>query len=148
MGQEQIQSIQHAARSGNPIIKPLWPMIVLRNPKGWECPKTVHGDWIQGSFRPHQVPPPNAKSDPVELRALQDWLLSYVPKELSPSGHLCEKVEHILPMHKYKRLGQNHVNWHGRKSLNAPDWKDCAVGGDTEASYLKSCRSLSQSSTS
>jgi xylulose-5-phosphate/fructose-6-phosphate phosphoketolase len=29
----EIQAIQHAARSGKPISKPRWPMIVLRTPK-------------------------------------------------------------------------------------------------------------------
>lgn len=134
----EIQVIQHAARSGNPIIKPRWPMIVLRTPKGWGCPKKIHGEWIEGSFRAHQVPLPNAKSDPGELRALQDWLLSYAPKELFPAGHLCEEAEQILPMHKYKRLGQNPVSWHGRKDLKVPDWKDYASSSDTEASCLRS----------
>jgi xylulose-5-phosphate/fructose-6-phosphate phosphoketolase len=30
----QIRSIQHTERSGNSIINPRWPMIVLRTPKG------------------------------------------------------------------------------------------------------------------
>ncbi len=133
----EIHNIQHAARSGKPIIKPRWPMIVLRTPKGWGCPKKIHGEWIEGSFRAHQVPLPNAKSDPGELRALQDWLLSYAPKELFPSGHLCEQAEQILPRHKYKRLGQNPVSWHGCKDLNVPDWTDYALCNTDEASCLK-----------
>jgi xylulose-5-phosphate/fructose-6-phosphate phosphoketolase len=134
----EIQRIQSAARSGNPITKPRWPMIVLRTPKGWGCPKKSHGEWIEGSFRAHQVPLPNAKSDPEELRALQDWLLSYGPKELFPSGHLCEKAQQILPPHKYKRLGQNPVSWYERKDLNVPDWKNFALAKGAEASCLKS----------
>lgn len=30
---EEIRKIQQAARSGKPIMKPRWPMIVLRTPK-------------------------------------------------------------------------------------------------------------------
>jgi xylulose-5-phosphate/fructose-6-phosphate phosphoketolase len=30
---EEIQKIQKAARSGNPILKPRWPMLILRTPK-------------------------------------------------------------------------------------------------------------------
>jgi xylulose-5-phosphate/fructose-6-phosphate phosphoketolase len=134
----EIQSIQRAARTGHPITKPRWPMIVLRTPKGWGCPKKMHGEWIEGSFRAHQVPLPNAKSDSTELGALQDWLLSYGPKELFPSGHLCETAQQILPQHKYKRLGQNPIYWHGRKDLNVPEWKDYALRKDSEASCLKS----------
>ena len=134
----EIHGIQRAARAGHPITKPRWPMIVLRTPKGWGCPKKMHGEWIEGSFRAHQVPLPNAKSDPTELGALQDWLLSYDPKELFPSGHLCETAQQILPLHKYKRLGQNPVYWHGRKDLNVPEWKGHALQKDSEASCLKS----------
>jgi xylulose-5-phosphate/fructose-6-phosphate phosphoketolase len=134
----EIRSIQHAARSGKPIVKPRWPMIVLRTPKGWGCPKSIHGEWIEGSFRAHQVPLPNVKSDPSELRALQDWLQSYGPKDLFPTGHLCETAEQIIPQHKYKRLGQNPVSWHGHEDLHVPDWKDYAWSSDTEASCLKS----------
>jgi xylulose-5-phosphate/fructose-6-phosphate phosphoketolase len=135
---KEIQTIQRAARSGEPIIKPRWPMIVLRTPKGWGCPKKIHGQWIEGSFRAHQVPLPNAKSDREELQALQDWLLSYSPKEVLPSGHLCEEAEQILPLHKYKRLGQNPISWNGRRDLNVPQWKDYALSKGMEASCLNS----------
>ena len=29
----EIKKIQHAARSGNPIVKPRWPVLILRTPK-------------------------------------------------------------------------------------------------------------------
>ncbi len=35
---------------------PIWPMIVLRTPKGWTGPKVVDGKQIEGTFRAHQVP--------------------------------------------------------------------------------------------
>jgi xylulose-5-phosphate/fructose-6-phosphate phosphoketolase len=113
-------------------------MIVLRTPKGWGCPKKIHEQWIEGSFRAYQVPLPNAKSDRGELQALQDWLLSYSPKEVLPSGHLCEEAEQILPLHKYKRLGQNPISWNGHRDLNVPQWKDYAPSKGMEASCLNS----------
>ena len=112
-------------------------MIILRTPKGWGCPKQVHGEWIEGSFRAHQVPLPNAKSDNDELRLLQDWLLSYAPKDLFPAGHLCENAEQVIPLHKFKRLGQNPISWHGRNDLSVPEWKDYAVPNNDYASCLK-----------
>jgi xylulose-5-phosphate/fructose-6-phosphate phosphoketolase len=67
----EIKKIQHAARSGNPVIKPRWPMLVLRTPKGLSGPKEIHGEYIEGSFRSHQVPLPAAKTSVEELEALQ-----------------------------------------------------------------------------
>ena len=34
----------------------IWPMIVLRTPKGWTGPKTVDGLKVEGFWRAHQVP--------------------------------------------------------------------------------------------
>ncbi len=55
---EEIQAIQRKARTGGfrPEDRPLWPMIVLRSPKGWTGPKVVDGKQIEGTFRAHQVP--------------------------------------------------------------------------------------------
>ena len=67
----EIKSIQKAARSGKPIMKPRWPVIILRTPKGWTGPKKVHGEFVEGSFRAHQVPLMKAKADKEELGQLQ-----------------------------------------------------------------------------
>lgn len=48
---DEINKIQKAAREGNPIVKPRWPMIFLRTPKGWTGPKFVGGLPVQNSFR-------------------------------------------------------------------------------------------------
>lgn len=72
--------IQHAARSGKPIMKPRWPMLIMRTPKGWSGSKKVHGEFVEGSFRAHQVPLAAAKKDPEELAALQAWMKSYKPE--------------------------------------------------------------------
>lgn len=50
----EIRKIQHAARSGKPITKPRWPMIVMRTPKGWTGPRKMNGNAIEGSWRAHQ----------------------------------------------------------------------------------------------
>ena len=39
----QIHAIQKNARENNDATRPLWPMIVLRSPKGWTGPKDVDG---------------------------------------------------------------------------------------------------------
>ena len=36
--------------------RPRWPMIVLRTPKGWTCPKEIDGRRTEDYWRAHQVP--------------------------------------------------------------------------------------------
>ncbi len=53
---EEIKHIHHEARVGGNTMRPRWPMIVLKSPKGWTGPKWVDGLQIEGTFRAHQVP--------------------------------------------------------------------------------------------
>ena len=134
---EKIKNIQYAARSGHPITKPRWPMLILRTPKGWGCPKEVHGELVEGSFRSHQVPLPKAKSDPGELASLENWLMTYRPWQLFPNGAaLASVIDAILPMEP-KRLGVTLQNWNHSIPLKLPDWKQFSVDKDTQASCLK-----------
>ena len=134
---EEIRKIQHAARTGNPITKPRWPMIVLRTPKGWGCPKGAHGNIIEGSFRSHQVPLPDAGRDASELASLQEWLASYKPQELFPDGAVTDAIDPVIPSHKFKRLGQNPVSWNQHIGLETPHWKAFSVEQGGMASCLK-----------
>src|SRR5262249_5757439 len=135
---EEIHKIQLAARTGNPITKPRWPMIVLRTPKGWGCPKEAHGNIIEGSFRSHQVPLPDAGKDASELASLHEWLASYKPQELFPDGVVTDAVNPVIPYHKFKRLGQNPVSWNEHVGLEIPNWKAFSVERGGMASCLKS----------
>ena len=152
---QEIKAIQTAARSGSPIQKPRWPMLILRTPKGWGCTKEMHHQIIEGSFRAHQVPLPNAKSDPTELAALQNWLSSYEPQRLfTKLGAPLESVERILPLQMKKRLGQALAKWNKSVPLDLPEWKEYAVakgsqGGCTrtasyflDAAFVKNKQSL------
>ena len=62
--------------------RPIWPMIILRTPKGWTGPKEVDGIKVEGNYAAHQVPLPNAKTDENQLKMLEKWLQSYNFKEL------------------------------------------------------------------
>src|SRR5512139_3442339 len=53
---DQIAAIQRAARLDGERGRPLWPMLVLRTPKGWTGPKSVDGKKVEGTWRSHQVP--------------------------------------------------------------------------------------------
>src|SRR5207248_2073690 len=78
---DEIAQIQHEARNGGEV-RPRWPMIVLKTPKGWTGPKEIDGLPAEGSFRSHQVPFGAVRTNPEHLAALDAWLRSYRPEEL------------------------------------------------------------------
>ena len=62
--------------------RPAWPMIILRTPKGWTGPKVVDGLPVEGTFRAHQLPLAEVRTNPDHLAQLEEWLRSYRPEEL------------------------------------------------------------------
>ncbi len=83
----KIKAIQAAWRgSDGPLDveypRPLWPMIILRSPKGWTGPHEVDGIVVEGTWRAHQVPLAGVKENPDHLAILESWLRSYRPGEL------------------------------------------------------------------
>ena len=80
---DRIRDLQLTARrEGRVQGTPVWPVIVLRTPKGWTGPDVVDGLPIEGTFRAHQVPLPRARTDEGQLRRLDTWLRSYSPERL------------------------------------------------------------------
>ncbi|OAA56755.1 Xylulose 5-phosphate/Fructose 6-phosphate phosphoketolase [Cordyceps fumosorosea ARSEF 2679] len=134
----EIHEIQTRARSGTPIAKPRWPMIVLRTPKGWSGPKMVNGKLIEGSFRSHQVPVPNAKDDKEQLHIVQDWLGSYkVDRLIEHGGKPIESVTSILPKDFSKRLGQNELAHHAYIPLQLPNWQEFGINNERASSSME-----------
>ena len=82
--------MQAEARStGSGALRPGWPAIVLRTPKGWTGPHEVDGVLVEGTFRAHQVPLANVRENPAHLAILDRWMRSYRPEELfDESGRL------------------------------------------------------------
>ena len=123
---EKIQEIQKNARENNDATRPVWPMIVLRTPKGWTGPKVVDGENIEGSWRAHQVPIMMDK--PEHLQILSDWLHSYHPEELfNEDGSLKDELKALSPVGDH-RIGMNpHANG-GKflRDLRLPDFRDYA----------------------
>ena len=69
--------------------RPRWPMIVLRTPKGWTCPKEIDGKRTEDYWRSHQVPMGEMHENPAHVRLLEEWMKSYRPEELfDESGRL------------------------------------------------------------
>ena len=107
--------------------KVLWPMIILRTPKGWTGPKVVDGKVIEGSFRAHQVPVSMDKQEHIKI--LEDWLRSYHPEELfDENGTIIEEVRSMCPKGS-RRMGANPITNGGllRKELIMPDFANYKV---------------------
>ena len=123
---EEIKEIQKNARENNDSTRPIWPMIVLRTPKGWTGPKEVDGQKIEGSFRAHQVPITMVKPEHLDL--LKEWLLSYKPEELfDENGRLIPELEELTPDGD-RRMGANpHANGGLLlRDLRMPDFREYA----------------------
>ncbi|KAJ7220120.1 phosphoketolase [Mycena pura] len=134
----EIKKIQSAARNGNPIVKPRWPVLILRSPKGLGGPKTFHGELIEGSFHAHQVPLPGAKTSPEELAALQAWLKSYRPEELfTAEGKPVPEVLAVVPEAPEKRLGQRRETFRAYVPLVVPEWTEFCVEKGGQDSCMK-----------
>ena len=114
---EEIKSIQKNARENNIIKRPIWPMIILKTPKGWTGPKIVDNKIIEGSFRSHQVPIIVDKEHPEHLKLLEAWMKSYKPEELfDENGKLISSLKLLAPKGN-KRMSSN-PNTNGGKILN------------------------------
>ena len=129
---EEIKSIQKEARENNKKERPIWPMIILRTPKGWTGPKVVVGKEIENSFRAHQVPIVPSTKVPENLTLLEQWLRSYHPEELfDENGTLLPELKALAPVGN-RRMGANpHAN--GGKlleDLRTPDFRNYAVPVD------------------
>ena len=132
---EEIKAIQKNARENNDPERPVWPMIVLRTPKGWTGPKVVDGQQIEGTFRAHQVPMSMEK--PVHLEQLKEWLESYRPEELfDENGRLKPEIAELTPKGN-ARMGANpHANGGLLlKDLRLPDFRDYGI--EVEAGKTK-----------
>jgi xylulose-5-phosphate/fructose-6-phosphate phosphoketolase len=129
----RIKEIQKRARTEGVQAYPRWPMIVLRTPKGWTGPKVVDGEKIEGTFRAHQVPLAEVRSNPAHLALLEQWLRSYRPEELfDREGKLRAELAELAPRGE-RRMGAN-PNANGGlrlRDLRMPDFRDYAVRVDS-----------------
>ena len=125
---EKIQIIKADAKN-NKIRRPMWPMLILRTPKGWTGPKVVEGKQIEGSFRSHQVPIVANSENEKNLPILEEWLRSYHPEKLfDKNGKLLSELKALAPKGN-KRMSSN-VNANGGKllkELRLPDFREYAV---------------------
>ena len=136
----EIRAIQKHARETNDATRPIWPMLVLRSPKGWTGPKMVDGKPVEGTWRAHQVPLEEVRTNPEHLRQLEEWMRSYKPDEVfDEAGRLRADLRALPPKGKL-RIGMNASSNGGQllQPLELPDFRDyalpCVAPCDTEAS--------------
>jgi xylulose-5-phosphate/fructose-6-phosphate phosphoketolase len=126
---DQIQAIQAGARKQGITKVPVWPMIILRSPKGWTGPKEVDGIPIEGTFRAHQVPLATVREEPRHLQLLEAWMKSYHPDKLfDAEGKLDPNLQTLAPAGEL-RMGANPSANGGRllNALSLPDFVDYAL---------------------
>ncbi|WP_304455001.1 phosphoketolase [Nocardiopsis sp. YSL2] len=125
----RIAGIQHEARTTGLREAPRWPMIVLRSPKGWTGPKEVDGHPVEGTWRAHQVPISQVRTNGEHRRMLEQWMRSYRPEELfDASGAPVARLRESAPRGE-RRMGANpHANGGLLlKELRLPDFRRYAV---------------------
>ena len=121
----EIRAIQQKARLQGATDRPVWPMIILRTPKGWTGPRVVDGKPVEGTWRAHQVPLSEVASNPAHLKLLEEWMKSYRPQELfDPNGTLLPELAELAPRGE-RRMGANpHANGGVLlKDLEVPDFE-------------------------
>ncbi|MDP7707528.1 MULTISPECIES: phosphoketolase [unclassified Mycobacterium] len=126
---DDIAAIQRVARSGEHTERPVWPMIVLRTPKGWTGPKVVDGTRVEGTWRSHQVPLTGTRDNPVQRAELERWLRSYRPEELfDENGALRLELRAAAPSGDRRMSANPHANGGlVLHDLDLPDVGDYAV---------------------
>jgi xylulose-5-phosphate/fructose-6-phosphate phosphoketolase len=127
---DDVAGIQQRARSGEtPPPPPRWPMMVLRSPKGWTGPKEVDGVPVEGTFRAHQVPLAETRTNAAHREELEQWMRSYRPEELfDDAGRLRPELAALAPEGD-RRMGANPVANGGEllQDLRLPDFREYAV---------------------
>ena len=140
----EIRRIQEAARAGHPIEKPHWPVLLMRSLKGWTTIKEMDGEPIEGSYRSHQIPIPDPKTNPEHFKLLEQWLRSYHVQELfDGDGRPLPEILDQTPRGT-RRMGSNPHTFGGRirRDLDLPNIFDYEVAPDQVAEKTSGLRGV------
>ncbi|MGB8877833.1 MAG: phosphoketolase family protein [Solirubrobacteraceae bacterium] len=126
---DEIAEIQRRAREEDDLTRPRWPMIVLQTPKGWTGPKEVDGLPVEGTWRAHQVPLAEVRTNPQHLAQLEEWMRSYRPEELfDESGAVRPEITALAPAGDLRMGANPHANGGLLlRELELPDFRNYAV---------------------
>ncbi|HEY5859942.1 MAG TPA: phosphoketolase family protein, partial [Actinomycetota bacterium] len=142
---DKIKEIKRRAREEGRVERPLWPMIVLRSPKGWTGPAEVDGQKVEGTWRSHQVPFAEARENDSHRDVLERWLRSYRPEELfDQSGAPVPAIASLHPSGTRRMSSNPHSNGGGLlRDLRMPDFREYGVPVlEPGASNAESTRAL------
>lgn len=136
---DKIASIKKiAAETDGVLDRPVWPMIIMRTPKGWTGPKVVDGLKIEGSYRSHQVPMSSPAENPEHLTNLIEWLQSYKVENLfGPDGRLKPELKALVPP-RHLRMGNNQITNPVVKPLVLPNFADYGIKDPKRGSVMAS----------
>ncbi|KAK8043723.1 phosphoketolase [Apiospora phragmitis] len=126
---DDIRGYQKKARDSGKPFRPRWPMIILRTPKGWTGPRKIHDKYLEGYWRAHQVPITSVKTNPKDLKTLEDWMRSYEPDRIfGKDGKISDELKSLCPT-GLRRMSANPVGNGGalRKPLKMPNFRDYAI---------------------
>lgn len=125
----QIHAVQEDARRHGNAMRPRWPMIILRTPKGWTAPKELGGRKLEGYWRAHQIPIPNVVENPTRLAMLEAWMRSYKPEDLfDEKGALVPQLKALAPTGRRRMSANPHANGGLlRVPLRIPDFRTYGV---------------------
>ena len=136
----EIRELQGSAREGRRPERPIWPMLIVRSPKGWTGIRELDGIRVEGTSKAHQVPAMQARTNPEHLQALEEWLRSYGPEELfGEDGGPAPEIAAMCPTGE-RRMGANpHVNGgRMRVALQLPELGAHAVALDQPGGTVES----------
>jgi xylulose-5-phosphate/fructose-6-phosphate phosphoketolase len=139
----EIRAIQQKARSAAPgtaVERPRWPIIILKTPKGWTCPKEIDGHKLEGSWRAHQMPILDPVTNPAHLKLVENWMRSYKPEELfDETGALIPELKEMAPKGDRRITANPHANGGKlRRPLDLPVFCDYAVKVEQPGNILLS----------
>ncbi len=126
---EEIRGIRRKAKRQRRPTRPRWPMIILKTPKGWTCPKEVDGKKVEGFWRSHQVPLSDMAQKKGHVKMLERWMKSYRPEELfDKDGRPVKEILRIAPKGERRMSANPHANGGVLlKELRLPDFRQYAV---------------------
>ncbi len=125
----EIRSIQAQARGAGSPSRPRWPLIILKTPKGWTGVKELDGHKLEGSWRSHEIPIGDVRSNAAHLRLVENWMRSYRPEQLfDAGGRLRAELREFAPRGNRRLSANPHANGGVlRQALRMPDYRDFAV---------------------
>lgn len=129
----QIKKIQKEARESGKAVRPMWPMVILRTPKGWTGPRKIDEKYLEGFWRAHQVPITDVRTNPAHLKLLENWMKAYEPDRLfGEEGRISDELRGAMCPSGHFRMSANPVANGGqlRKDLKLPNFKDYAIKVD------------------